>query len=139
MENLSAKIDATQIRQAMNNLLQNAVDSIAESSTEEGKIRIVMGKHGIDEVFIAVSDNGPGFPKGENPEKLTEPYVTRKHKGTGLGLAIVKKIMEDHDGRLVLGTPEWLKSQEGWSDPGGATILLLLPLERQAPHKEEAA
>jgi len=33
---------------------------------------------------------------------LTEPYVTTRTKGTGLGLAIVKKIMEDHQGELLL-------------------------------------
>jgi two-component system nitrogen regulation sensor histidine kinase NtrY len=33
----------------------------------------------------------------------------------------VKKIMEDHGGRLVLGTPDWLKSLDGWKDLGGAT------------------
>jgi two-component system nitrogen regulation sensor histidine kinase NtrY len=41
-------------------------------------------------------------------ERLTEPYVTTRAKGTGLGLAIVKKIMEDHQGELVLqdGVPD---------------------------------
>ncbi len=35
-------------------------------------------------------------------DRLTEPYVTTREKGTGLGLAIVKRIMEDHEGELVL-------------------------------------
>ena len=37
---------------------------------------------------------------------LTEPYVTTRARGTGLGLAIVKKIMEDHQGELVLEDAE---------------------------------
>jgi len=50
---------------------------------------------------VTVVDNGKGLPK-RGRERLTEPYVTTRAKGTGLGLAIVKKIMEDHQGELVL-------------------------------------
>ncbi len=127
--NFQVQFDAQQIRQALNNLIQNAVDSIAAQQGTKGLIDIVVAQYGRDEVVVAVSDNGPGLPKNASPESLTEPYVTHKVKGTGLGLAIVKKIMEDHGGRLVLGTPEWLKSIEGWKDLGGATIILVLPLE----------
>ena len=51
----------------------------------------------------------------EGRERLTEPYVTTRRKGTGLGLAIVKKIMEDHDGELVL--------EDG--EAGGARVKLV--------------
>jgi two-component system nitrogen regulation sensor histidine kinase NtrY len=50
---------------------------------------------------VIVEDNGNGLPQ-QGRERLTEPYVTTRAKGTGLGLAIVKKIMEDHQGELVL-------------------------------------
>lgn len=112
-------LDAQQIRQALTNLIRNAVDSVhAKYGPEDktGKIHILIGRHGSDELFLAVTDNGQGFPKGENTLKLTEPYVTHKKKGTGLGLAIVKKIMEDHNGQIILGSPEWLKSSKGWED-----------------------
>lgn len=135
--NFQVQFDAQQIRQALNNLIQNAVDSIAAQQGENGLIDIVVAQYGRDEIVVAVSDNGPGLPKNASPESLTEPYVTHKVKGTGLGLAIVKKIMEDHGGRLVLGTPEWLKSIDGWKDLGGATIILVLPLE--AARTEAAA
>lgn len=131
-----ASIDAQMIRQAVNNLAQNAVDSIAGKAGDEetpgGRIDVLLGLHGEDEAFLAVSDNGAGFPKNESLSRLTEPYVTHKQKGTGLGLAIVKKIMEDHNGAVVLGVPEWLKEYEGWEDPGGATVVLILPLTRRA-------
>lgn len=128
---MQAKFDAQQIRQALTNLIQNAVDSIAAQSekTKRGRIDIVLAQKGHDEAVVIVSDNGPGLPKNASPESLTEPYVTHKVKGTGLGLAIVKKIMEDHGGILVLGTPEWLKGTEGWEDQDGATVILVLPLE----------
>jgi two-component system nitrogen regulation sensor histidine kinase NtrY len=43
-------------------------------------------------------------------EDLTDPYVTTRKNGTGLGLAIVKKIMEDHNGKLILDN---LKNNSG--------------------------
>ncbi len=132
-----SKIDQQLIRQAVNNLLQNALDSVTalNSKGEEikkPKISIVLGAHNDDELFIAISDNGLGFPKDKDVESLLEPYVTHKEKGTGLGLAIVKKIMDDHKGELLLGAPEWLKKNPLWASLGGATAVLILPIEKIA-------
>jgi two-component system nitrogen regulation sensor histidine kinase NtrY len=69
-----------------------------------------------DTITIHIKDNGCGLP-GENREDLTEPYVTTRTKGTGLGLAIVKKIMEDHNGRLLLDN----------NPGGGASVSLIFP------------
>lgn len=88
-----------------------------------------MGEQDEETMFLSISDNGLGFPEGEDKTSLTEPYVTHKTKGTGLGLAIVKKIMEDHNGKIILGAPEWLRERKEWTDLGGATTLLILPLE----------
>ena len=38
--------------------------------------------------------------------KIMEPYFTTKSGGTGLGLAITKKIIEDHNGSILLKTSE---------------------------------
>ena len=54
-----------------------------------------------DSVDIHITDNGVGLPS-QLLERITEPYVTTRQKGTGLGLAIAKKIMEDHNGDLIL-------------------------------------
>ena len=72
---------------------------------------------------IVIEDNGKGLP--DDHERLTEPYVTTREKGTGLGLAIVRKIMEDHQGNLLLEN----------RDPQGAIVTLTL----SAPEAEEAA
>jgi nitrogen fixation/metabolism regulation signal transduction histidine kinase len=101
------KGDATQLRQVIHNLLQNAQDAVAdarnprvvlESKTVEygdpdaqGKVRIA--------VRLTVSDNGPGFP-ARILTRAFEPYVTTKAKGTGLGLATVKKIVDEHGARI---------------------------------------
>jgi two-component system, NtrC family, nitrogen regulation sensor histidine kinase NtrY len=67
---------------------------------------------------VSVEDNGKGLPK-RGRERLTEPYVTTRAKGTGLGLAIVKKIMEDHQGELLLDDAE----------AGGARVRLVFLTE----------
>lgn len=121
--------DAQQLRQALLNILQNAVEAVEMKASSGGEIDILVDKTPEGEVFVAMTDSGAGLPKGENPIHLTEPYVTHKPKGTGLGLAIVKKIMEDHGGRLILGAPDWLKAHAKWRDLGGASVILVLPGE----------
>ena len=94
--------DATQLRQVVHNLVQNALDSVAErpgghvvvgteaARNETGELRAVR---------LKVSDNGPGF-SDKVLKRAFEPYVTTKVKGTGLGLAVVKKIADEHGARV---------------------------------------
>ncbi|MDQ6683946.1 MAG: ATP-binding protein [Pseudomonadota bacterium] len=94
--------DSTQLRQVIHNLVQNALDAIAEQSG--GRVRVVTegvrNESGeVRAVRLIVIDNGPGF--SENVLKRAfEPYVTTKSKGTGLGLAVVKKIADEHGARV---------------------------------------
>jgi len=90
--------DATQLRQVVHNLVQNALDAVAEQPA--GLVRVAtttaLGESGqLRAVRLTVIDNGPGF--AENVlQRAFEPYVTTKSKGTGLGLAVVKKIADEH-------------------------------------------
>ena len=94
--------DATQLRQVVHNLVQNALDAVAER--DDGLVRIgtavALGDGGeLRAVRLSVVDNGPGF--AENVlQRAFEPYVTTKNKGTGLGLAVVKKIADEHRATL---------------------------------------
>ncbi|MCB2099521.1 MAG: PAS domain-containing sensor histidine kinase [Rhodobacterales bacterium] len=118
---LTAHCDRRQISRALTNLLKNATESVEGrdrpadgSALPKGRVSLSARRQADSSlVRIEVSDNGRGLPEGDR-ERLVEPYVTTRRKGTGLGLAIVKKIMEDHDGDLVL------EDQEG----GGARIVL---------------
>jgi nitrogen fixation/metabolism regulation signal transduction histidine kinase len=102
--------DATQLRQVIHNLVQNAQDAVHEPGQEEAP-RIDLVTEAIHfqtpdnetrtAVRLSIVDNGPGFsPKILN--RAFEPYVTSKSRGTGLGLAVVKKIIEEHGGRVDL-------------------------------------
>ena len=97
--------DASQLRQVIHNLVQNALDAVADQ--DDGHVRVATevarsdsGK--ISAVRLTVVDNGPGFAD-KVLKRAFEPYVTTKSKGTGLGLAVVKKIAEEHGARLRVG------------------------------------
>ncbi|HYD78980.1 MAG TPA: ATP-binding protein [Paucimonas sp.] len=117
--------DATQLRQVIHNLVQNAQDAVAEHAhdpapridivTELVRYRNADGESNAA-VKLTIKDNGPGF----SPKILArafEPYVTSKPRGTGLGLAMVKKIIDEHGGRIDL---------QNRSDGNGAKIAILL-------------
>jgi two-component system nitrogen regulation sensor histidine kinase NtrY len=103
-ERIDFAFDRRLITQAVTNLVKNAREAIEarvhEDPTVKGKIVVEAGIEN-RAPFISVTDNGVGLPK-ENRHRLTEPYITTRAKGTGLGLAIVKRIMEEHQGRVVL-------------------------------------
>jgi two-component system nitrogen regulation sensor histidine kinase NtrY len=90
----SVWIDAEQIRRALINLLDNAV----EATEAPGQVRIAA--HPVNgHLEIQVADTGRGIP-AESKEKLFLPYYSTKGRGTGLGLAIVHRIVADHQGAI---------------------------------------
>ena len=102
--NIFAIIDENQIRQALQNVISNAINSMSERKNKKNrKNELIIELKNISNIryVILVKDSGIGLPSGIL-EDLTDPYVTTRINGTGLGLAIVKKIMEDHNGELIL-------------------------------------
>ena len=90
--------DATQLRQVVHNLVQNALDAVADRPA--GRVRVATSAARAESgelraVRLTVIDNGPGFA-GNVLQRAFEPYITTKSKGTGLGLAVVKKIADEH-------------------------------------------
>lgn len=110
------RADASQLRQVIHNLLQNAEQALA--GRKDGAIEIAT-EHTDGRVWLRVSDNGAGFPESII-KRAFEPYVTTKPKGTGLGLAIVKKIVEEHAGTI------YVANRPG----GGAIVSIALPVGR---------
>ncbi|MBL8331543.1 MAG: PAS domain-containing protein [Rubrivivax sp.] len=94
--------DATQLRQVIHNLVQNALDAVSDQDHGHVEVRTstALGAQGeLRAVRLAVIDNGPGFAE-KVLKRAFEPYVTTKAKGTGLGLAVVKKIADEHRAQL---------------------------------------
>ncbi len=95
-----ARLDADQIRRALDNLLLNAIQN-----TPAGGVITLSSAGSNGRLYLRVSDSGPGVPNAIR-DRLFEPFVTGRPDGTGLGLAIVRQIARAHGGdvRLVDGT-----------------------------------
>ncbi|MEY4920990.1 MAG: hypothetical protein RLZZ564_518 [Pseudomonadota bacterium] len=111
------KVDVNMMRQVLINLIQNAQDAMI-NNTKKPSIKIYTNKYK-NYLILSIEDNGPGF-SADILKKAFEPYVTTKSHGTGLGLAIVKKIIEEHEGTIVV---ENIKN-------GGANINIQLPISK---------
>ncbi|RKZ25602.1 hypothetical protein DRQ29_06075 [bacterium] len=103
------------IRQVLYNIMENATSAISQG----GIIRIKISQDrsdGKDFGVISISDNGKGIPK-EQLKHIFTPLHTTKKEGTGLGLFIAKKIVDGHNGNILV------ESSEG----EGTTFKILIP------------
>lgn len=109
--------DPVLLERILTNLLDNASKYCPKGST----ILIEVKKRG-DKATLSVSDNGPGIPQKDSPQRLFDPFrrgqKESKITGFGLGLAIAKTIARIHDADLLV-VPSSL---------GGACFVLALPI-----------
>ncbi|MEM1254217.1 MAG: ATP-binding protein [Cyanobacteria bacterium P01_H01_bin.21] len=109
----------SELNQVWTNLIDNAIDALNESSSEEPPKIIIRTCEKNGCLRVEVEDNGPGIPD-EIKNRLTEPFFTTKPmgKGSGLGLDVVRRIVENrHGGSLMME-----------SVPGSTCFSILLPL-----------
>jgi len=100
-EKAIAKVDRASVRQAITNLLDNAI----KYAPEESDIRISVGVTGHDEAFVEIADNGSGIPEQDLPRIFDRFYRvdkgrSRERGGAGLGLSIAKWAVEINGGRI---------------------------------------
>lgn len=88
--------DATQIRQVLLNLINNAVDAAAETSNGIVSVRSFYDS---SIVKVEVEDNGNGI-SSDVADHVFEPFQTTKPSGMGLGLPLSRQIVEAHGGQL---------------------------------------
>lgn len=113
-------LDPEQIKECLVNLLVNACEAMPGGgrivvSEERGKI-LPLG----DVAVLKLADTGPGVPP-EVGERIFQPFFSTKEEGSGLGLAIAKRVIEEHDGHLILGSAEGK----------GAVFTITLPYGRE--------
>jgi signal transduction histidine kinase len=90
----AAMVDKFQLRQALINLIANALDAMPSGGT----LTLTTIRDG-DYLEIGIADTGIGIAQ-EHWNKLFAPFFTTKASGTGLGLAIVSQFIENHKGSL---------------------------------------
>jgi signal transduction histidine kinase len=106
--------DSDQMKQALLNLLLNAVDAIRDNDGEHGTIS-VWARRGSGDCLISITDTGGGIPQ-DVLERVFDPYFTTKDTGTGLGLSEVYRIITAHGGTITAS-----------NDGPGAMLMIRLP------------
>jgi signal transduction histidine kinase len=112
--------DSDQLQQVVLNLVLNAVQASPAGTTVRVLVQQARNARGEDEVRVEVADQGPGVPP-ENAEAIFAPFFSTKDGSTGLGLAVAHQLIEEHGGRLRLGTPSGQ----------GAVFTVVLPVARE--------
>jgi PAS domain S-box-containing protein len=130
----SARVDAAQISQVVQNLVLNALQATKEDDRIEiGAENIVLADREIKDlpageyIRIAVGDSGIGIP-AENLDRIFTPFFSTRDDATGLGLAMVKTIVEKHNGTVSV------ESTEG----RGAVFSLYLPAVELSSETKES-
>jgi signal transduction histidine kinase/CheY-like chemotaxis protein len=107
----------SEIREALTNLILNAVDAMPSGGTLQVRSRVAPST-----VMLEVCDTGIGMDETIRKRCLEPFFSTKGKRGTGLGLAMVYGIMERHEGRIDID-----------SSPGkGSTMRLIFPLPKTA-------
>ena len=110
---------ASELREALTNLVFNAVDAMPDGGTMTLRTRTAAGREGTPTgVHIEVSDTGVGMD-ADTRRRCMEPFFTTKgERGTGLGLAMVYGIVQRHSAEIEID-----------STPGqGTTVRLIFAL-----------
>ena len=107
-----ALVDPELIGQVLENLMDNAI----YACPEEGGVLVWRLRRSQREVFLILEDNGPGVDDGIRGN-IFKPFFTTREQGYGLGLAICQKIIEKHNGTIVLENRR----------EGGARAVITLP------------
>jgi two-component system sporulation sensor kinase A len=95
-ESLRVSGNKTQLKQALINLIKNAI----EATSKHGKIYIKIKKDA-NNVSIIIKDNGIGIPQ-EKLKNLGQSFFSTKEKGTGLGLMVTYNIIKNHHGQIIV-------------------------------------
>jgi signal transduction histidine kinase len=110
--------DRGRLLQVLDNLMENAVHSAAQSIAPGGRVTI-SATLDADFARIDITDDGRGFTLAALRHAM-DPFYTTKDTGTGLGLSISFEIVQAHGGELLLAN----------RDGGGAVASVRLPLNR---------
>jgi len=120
--------DAVQLREAMTNLILNAVDAMPGGGT-----LTLTTAEAEDHVEVIVSDTGVGMPPDVR-DKVFDPFFTTKGpQGTGLGLSMTYGIVSRHGGSIAVESEPGEGSTFRLSFPRGTELRTVAPPAPEAP------
>ncbi len=93
--------DPVLLRQAILNLMLNAMDALVDVPAPQAVIELSTSSSRSGEPEVAVRDHGTGVPE-RYLGQLFDAFFTTKMHGLGLGLPIVRSIIESHGGRILV-------------------------------------
>lgn len=107
---LMSEVDVPHLKQALLNLMLNAVQAMSGEQTSGTKELILRTEATLDaerkpESRIHVIDTGPGIAS-DRIDRIFQPYFTTKAGGSGLGLPTARRLVEAHGGRLEVHTEQ---------------------------------
>lgn len=123
-ENINFSMDEELIKEAIVNLMDNAIDAMPEG----GKLIVSAvsvpspSKGGAGDVLIEITDTGQGMDD-QQCKQLFTPFVTTKKEGSGIGLYICKQVIEAHGGAIDVHTRKDF----------GTNIAIILPVKSGGP------
>lgn len=111
-------LDADRIRQAIYNLIQNAIQAMPKGGKIYITTKLERGKF-LNRAIVEIRDTGIGIPDEIQPRIFDAYFTTREREGgVGLGLALTLQIVEAHGGKIEL------KSKIGM----GSSFKIILPI-----------
>lgn len=115
-DNICIAADKILLEQVIVNLIRNSIEALSSMAERNASIHVSVTQSGSD-VFLSVSDNGPGL----SPEmigQIFKPFFSTKSDSMGLGLSICQSIIDLHQGKL------WVEQNKG----PGVTFNIQLPV-----------
>ncbi|MEL7354816.1 MAG: ATP-binding protein [Cyanobacteria bacterium J06560_5] len=94
-----------QLNQVFTNIIANALDAMFEADVTPKELTITTRLLNDEQVQISIRDSGPGMPEAVKA-RIFDPFFTTKAigKGTGIGLGICFKIIQQHQGTIVVNS-----------------------------------
>ena len=101
----TANLDAGRLRQALLNIIGNAIQAVGDGRppVDGQSIRVRTARLDDRRASITVTDKGAGIPAEDLP-RVFDPFFTTRRTGTGIGLAISRNIIEGLGGRIVIAS-----------------------------------
>ena len=124
------RINADKIRQALLNILINAIQAMPGGGRLSVKTHLRETTTDREDqpfrwIRIIISDDGPGIPS-EDYEKIFEPFFTKNTEGTGLGLSTTQSIVVEHGGKIKIK-----------SSSKGTSFIILLQVHQSEKGQDE--